>query len=397
MPQKIMMVWEFGETGKLYRLLNIARALKQNDHEIAFACSNLSMTERLLAPHGFKWFQSPILPVIHTNNTIKNRCSLADILHAVGFNNPDMLICAIKAWINLFQLYKPDTLIFNYSPTALLAAKALDVNKVIVGTGYDMPPTDKYPTPQFKIFDNIFDDQLKLSEDSVIQSINYCSKILEIPQINSLSEFFKVDASIILSFKELDYYWSREDTEYWGTIPTLKNGVEPIWPDVKGKRIFAYLKPFQNLPNFLELLKKANQPTLIYIQNLPAGIKEKYNNSNIKFSPDPVDINQVAEKGDLFICHSGHETVATILLAGKPMLLLPRNVEQFITATNAEKFGCLKTNLNLAPEELADQLNRLIEDNSLVNNAKEFAQKYAAYDPAISLRKIVEIIERLEK
>ncbi len=74
--------------------------------------------------------------------------SFSYMMHNVGSDRPQAVLDRLRAWHNLFAAVKSDLLVFDHSPTAMLAARGLKTRRVIFGTGLHIPP-DVSPWPPF--------------------------------------------------------------------------------------------------------------------------------------------------------------------------------------------------------------------------------------------------------
>lgn len=73
-------------------------------------------------------------------NKVDLTLTYADIIYNLGYAREQDLMSLSKAWINLFTLIKPDLIIADHSPTAVLAARCLDIKSSTYGTGFFIPP-----------------------------------------------------------------------------------------------------------------------------------------------------------------------------------------------------------------------------------------------------------------
>jgi hypothetical protein len=85
----------------------------------------------LPAPHLAWRIPDPIKPVR----------TYADLLHNVGFAHGKDLRILTRAWQTLFALVRPDLILCDHSPSALLAASLDEIPCALIGTGFCCPPT----------------------------------------------------------------------------------------------------------------------------------------------------------------------------------------------------------------------------------------------------------------
>src|SRR5207247_2657787 len=123
--------------GHVGSVLPLAMRLQERGHEIVFALRDLSHAERFLARRGFALLQAPVwmgdkrgpeLPV-----------SYADMLANFGFPDRAGLTAMVRAWRGLYALVRPDLLMIDHGPTALLAARRTGPRRVLFRSGAASP------------------------------------------------------------------------------------------------------------------------------------------------------------------------------------------------------------------------------------------------------------------
>ena len=85
---------------------------------------------------------------------------------------------------------------------------------------------------------------------------------------------------------------------------------------------------------------------------------------------------------------------AQALLAGKPVLLLPTQLEQFLIMRRVVRFGA---GLGISPEapnpDYASALGALTEKAGYAAKAREFAERYARHERGAALATMIARIE----
>jgi len=393
----IVMCWELGgDLGHVARMKPLAEALHARGHRVSFIVRDTLSAEKLLDPARFTWLQAPYQTEAVPVPAMPTR-SFAYVMHNTGFHAVPPLLGRLHAWRNLYATLRPDLLVFDHSPTATLAARALKTPRMVLGTGFGIPPAES-PLPAFDPTDT--SPEIVQVEAQVLGIANTALAALGEEPIARLADIYQAEARLFFTFKELDHYGPREDADYWG--PTQQDaGIPTAWPQPTtlaapaGRRVFAYLKPFETLPALLTTLKEAGNPALIYLGKGAEETRRQFNAGNLAISDRPVDLGTALAKAELVICHSGHGTISAALLAGKPLLLLPLNMEQRMLSVRVMQMGAGLSAPALAPEGMRQKLQRLLGEPAFTEKARGFAEHHAGFNVQAIPERFAVLAERL--
>ena len=138
--RRVIFAWELGgHLGHLWRLLPVAEALKAREVEVLFAVTDLVSATRLIGGRGFSFVQAP---ETGPSSVVRPRLlSYADILAQCGFDTPLNLAALVNGWRSLFRVVGADCLLADHAPSAIAAARTSDLPTVVLGTGFEVPPT----------------------------------------------------------------------------------------------------------------------------------------------------------------------------------------------------------------------------------------------------------------
>lgn len=391
----VLFVWECGGgLGHVMQMEPLARELARRGENVYMALREPAKAARLsggairLLPAPFRGGR-PARP-------IHPACTFAHILHNVGWDDCDGLTCLVAAWRELFDLVKPDVIIFDHSPTALLASRGLPVRRSVIGSGFCCPP-DQTPLPNLRQGTPNSSD-FEGDEERLLFRCNKLLDKLKSPPLTHLGQIYgQVCRTFLLTFKELDHYADRPGpTRYWGTW-TPDGGIAPIWPAGQGKRVYAYLKSFSALPHLLIRLKGLGCPTTIFADGIEPKLREQIACSTMRFEDKPLNLHEVARQCDVAINNANHGTLSTLLLAGKPMLLLPLHLEQQMLAARVSASGAGVVASPDKPLEIVSGLETLLQSDSLIRRAADFARTYRDHDAASATDAIIEQVQALQR
>jgi len=163
----------------------------------------------------FTLFQSPT-KTRRTPEVFKEPTSLPQVLHNVGFADFDCLSGLVCAWRSILDASKPDVVIADHAPGALVALHGGSIPVALFGIGFGAPP----PACPLEVFsDAVNDDSHLRAEHELLENLN---RVLDangqgsLPDVGSL---FRQSASFLLTFKELDPYRTRDGADYVGAWP----------------------------------------------------------------------------------------------------------------------------------------------------------------------------------
>ncbi len=391
---RILYAWEFGAgLGHLGAALPLARALRDRGHTVHWAVASPPSAARLLDREGFAWLQAPACPERTGNGP---PLSYADILLRFGYADTADLLGLTVAWRELLQLAGTQLVLADHAPTALLAARTLDLPAILFSSGFCIPPP-RSPAPNMRPWLNVPTETLQAIERAALANINAVLARFSKPPLAGVAQLFAVAEDTLLGFPELDHYSDRGPARYWGNLPDAGIGVRPAWPDLPGPRLFTYLrKECRHHEAALQALHTLGLPTVVFYPDIDPALRERMAAPHLVFAAGPVDLTAASRQAAAAVTYASLSTTTRFLLAGKPVLLLPWHLEQFMLARRVEAMGA---GLFVDPEQPADDLSqklqRVVGDPSFAGNARGFARKYAAFPQEVVVANLVRRIEEI--
>jgi UDP:flavonoid glycosyltransferase YjiC (YdhE family) len=393
---KLLYAWEFGAgMGHIGAFLPLARALRARGHRLDWAVVSPTAAARILDQEGFAWLQAPTCP---EQTRPGPPLSYADILLRFGYANPADLLGLVVAWRELFRLTGAQAVLADHAPTALLAARSLGMPAVLYSSGFCVPPAQR-PVPNMRPWQPLPEAHFHALEDAALASINRVLAHLGQAGLAALWQLFQVEEDTLLGFPELDHYADRGPARYWGNLPDAGVGIAPPWPnpEMPGKRLFAYLRlACRHHEAALTALRELGQPTVIFFPDAPDALIARFSAPHLVFTREPVDLSRAAQEAAAAITYASLSTTTRFLLAGKPVLLLPWHLEQFLMARRVDEMGAgLFIDPEQPPTGLATALRRIVEETGFAANAQAFARKYAAFPQEVVIGNLVRRIEEI--
>lgn len=342
---RILCVWELGsDLGHLSHLRLPIEVALQLGHEVYLAARQLDRIPEVLGHMPVQCLQAPF----KQNVLSADQAAFPSYTHLIArqcFSGADELEMYLRAWRSIFDLVRPDLVLFEHSPTALIAARGYGFKKVLVGNGFSIPPKSAASSDPFAPF--VTRPQTAeiwaglRSDDAVLmQVINMALSRLGVPGLPSLSDIYaQADEQFMMTLPLLDHFGERPGQRYLGIEPPGALQA-PQWPSGAGPKVFGYLHAFASLERLLRDLKAAKVCALLHVRDLPPALKEAYAGEGMHFTDQLIDLLKVAEQADWVINHGNHGTAACFLRAGLPQLLIPRHQEHLFVSLRLVAQGC---------------------------------------------------------
>ena len=262
-------------------LLPLARGLCRHGHRVFAALKDLSQAEHVFAGLGLSYFQAPI-STHPCANAIDPPRTFPHILHNQGFGELGGLRAMADAWRNIYDAVRPDLVIFDHSPMALLAARSCGAKRALVGTGF-FCPLDEYPMPDLRPWLPSDPPRLAQDEDLVLAHANaVLASWGQEPLPAAFPTVLPGGRAFSGTFPELDHYPGRKGVRYWGTWPNV-GSKRPDWPGGQDQRVFAYVKPFRSLPFLLEQLSQLRFPTIVYGDRIDRSLRQRFQSATMRW------------------------------------------------------------------------------------------------------------------
>jgi len=260
----ILFIWELGSgLGHLLPFQQVCHYLDSDEYKIYIASRNIPLAKEVFEKPNINFIEAPF-ENINTNQPLNATC-YTDLLISDGFNNNQILMERVIKWNEIYSLVKPDIIIFDHSPSALLSALSFSFKKIIIGSGFLCPPSGNPFGDFFEHFPNLNQNpDITFRQNYILNNCNDVLQKISQPPIKYISDLYsQANETFITSFKEFDHFPSREEGNFIG-VRHCDSGIIPSWPDTTGMRVFIYLKPFAQLAPLIELLAQSDLSIIFY-------------------------------------------------------------------------------------------------------------------------------------
>lgn len=330
---RFLFAWELGANlGHLHTIKAAALELCNREHSVRIVVPNVELAERVIDDSRIGILPGP-LSLTKSTTEPPPFWGYGDALIPYGFCDPQSLRARVRAWSQLFDLVKPDLVIAHAAPTALLALQGTAIASCVFGSGYHCPP-DRTPLPLFVPEMGASIEELAAREKTIVATMNQARP--GGPEFRALRDLFD-RPQILTTLPELDHYPDRPPGALFvGPQFSLNEGSHIKWNKQAELRVFAYLRG-SLATNVVQLFSKMLVTFDLWIAAPGGGVSGPLP-SNIHLVPHALSLAD-ARKADVAITYGGHNSTAALLLGGVPLILLPQNVEQVLTARAVKDLG----------------------------------------------------------
>lgn len=333
----ILCVWELGtDLGHLSSLrLPVEVALGQG-HQVVLALRQLQRAKEVFGEMPVTYLQAPF----RQSPGAGDKQAFLSYTHLIAhqcFSGSQELAMYLRAWRSLYALIQPDVVLFEHSPTALIAAHDQGFRKVLVGNGFTAPSPGEDTAAPFLPFPTTqriptVQEGLRRDDTALLACINLALNEVGAPVLPGLHSIYnQAKAKLLMTWPELNHFGAASANMYLGVEPPLPRPM-PQWPEGGGARVFGYLHAVPSMEALLKDLLEAGVCALLFVRHLPPDLRERYSGPNMRFIDYPVDLAEVARHASWVINLGNHSTAATFAAAGVPQLLIPLHQEHFFLA-----------------------------------------------------------------
>jgi UDP:flavonoid glycosyltransferase YjiC (YdhE family) len=392
---RILFAWEMGSNfGHLVTLLPLAERLRDQGHEVLFAIRDLRHAHEFVSERGFRFLSAPTPSADLRLDPRFMPVSYADMLMLEGMGSIHTAMPLVEAWHTLFDLFKPDAIVVEHAPVAMLSAQLVGLKRIAIGTGFALPPLTN-PFPIFRQVRQARHGVVLQAEQHIANTLNrLCLKYGKKP-VEKAADIFRGTARMLTTLPELDHYGSRPAESYLGRISGFQGSAKlerPAWP-ANGKKVLLYMQPsYRGLDGVLRGLQRAGCAVMACVPGVAAG--SGGNSGNVVVSSNRLDVEALLPEAELVVTHGGHGLVCQALLHGKPLIMLPQQLEQSLLARRVQKYGAGKT---LTPQhgevETAQAATALLEQHVFRDAARQFQAKYASLNADVAIDKVLDVLQ----
>ncbi|KAA3632883.1 MAG: hypothetical protein DWQ08_02700 [Proteobacteria bacterium] len=241
-----------------------------------------------------------------------------------------------------------------------------------------MNPLPVLPQPAFLYWSPPPRCDLHAMDLNALAAVNRALVAFDSSPLSTLAELFPESALYLSTYPQLDHYGARDESLYWGTPDQRGMGETPIWPRESGEKIFVYMHP--HYPQFEPMLRQLGalrDSVLVVAPGIGGALANQYRRPHLRIQSNHVDLDQVAERCRVVICHGGHGTVVRMLRRGIAPIVLPQFVEQTMLAHRmAEQALVLAASPDPRRHDFATMIRTAIESDLHRQSATRFASRY---------------------
>lgn len=290
-------------------------------------------------------------------------------LTKAGFFCEDLLRSRFAWWHETFLRLRPELVVAEYAPTALLAARALGIPSCATGNAYGLPPATMASFPSLAMGK---DNGIVLNESRLLDTVNTVTRPYGLGPLTALPEIYRSDVALPTGVKHWDPYaeWRQDSL----LLPLAEM---PPLTDATGKELFIYFS-WRELeePSIQEALAALKIPARCFALNLSERARTRLEgNPRIAIESAPVPQRAIVANSRMVLCAGQAGTLALGVLSGLPVLALPCQSEQGFNAGRAAHLAsCISLNRRQRTKEgILSAISGLWTDPAVQSTARTTA------------------------
>lgn len=389
---RVLLAWELGGGfGHLAPFLSLAPRLLERGHTLHIAAREIVGAGRAVGDLPIVVHQAPLCMQTYAGLQ-EPPLNFAEILMRYGYLDPPMLRAMIGAWRALLDATRTELLIADHAPTALLAARLTGIPTAVIGSPFAVPP-DTHPTPNMRRWMEVPERRLIDSDARVLGAVNAALPAGAEP-VTAIREIFSGAAQFFLGVPETDPYGPRDSAIYLGPNGRSTGTAMPAWPEGKGRQVLVYLHGnYKHVEAAMRALAAGGNRVIAYVLGADQKLLQLIAALGVNVATEPVDMVRLLAQADICVTH-GPGAAFAALQAGVPILMLPKQLENFLFAQALQRMG---VGALIHPEQdhpdFAGVLEKMLSDGGYSAAARAFAGRYPDHAVGATAEQIIACIE----
>ena len=333
--KRALFVWEIGNgRGHVVHLKTLAQAWVQ----AGGVCAGFVLCNSEHA-HEVSYGEAPVLAGPHQKRIVPDRfargfgpaATFGDFIGDCGFGSLPLLASQVQAWRQVMMEQKPDLVVADHAPTALLAARSLSLPSVATGIAYTVPPSFLPVTPV--LIEGV--GEVIWPEEDLCANINTILHTYGCEPVDRFAALYGAGVPLPCSPSLLDPYVNeRRERRFMPTLPALKPTEEP------GDEVFAYLSTSDRYDAvLLSALMTCPLKVRAYLPQIEPAMATLLASRGVMVEPEPVPPALIAARSRVLLHAGNHGMVAMGLKAGLPQVCVPQQLEQYFSALQLQRVG----------------------------------------------------------
>lgn len=346
--------------------------------QVSIACPEPSEAQVILgldsaACHQAWW------PSMHAGAQQATACCWEELLWSLGYGSSVATKACLKQWRHLFSTVKPDVLLADYAPLAMLTAKSMGIPIIEAGGGFCVPPVTK----DEPIWLPLMKQDLTLQHNQATGELRSLGTKLTLVlnqalletgltyRLTWLGDLYSVAQSrCITSDARLDHYLELRlpgTVLHVGALAISNFGASPLdvatsWAESKQgrKRVACYLK--ENTPELNRLLDELvflADSEVLWLGQISSKFTEQIRHweskPHLHFPNIALNLSSVLPLADVLLTNGGIHTLSHALHQQCKCILLPMQTEQASTAIRLATHPLIR--ILTSPEDLDELLH----------------------------------------
>ena len=386
---RIAFVWELGGGfGHLVRHRGLIKRLALQGHRVVFHAVAEARARQVFADLAVEVHPAP-RGATRRPEVISHPNSFAEVLWNSGYAEIESVAGRMAHWRRVFLAERPDVVIADYAPSAVVACHTLGLRCIAAGNGFYTPPRVCPLPPYRRVYDGRV-ERAAASEQKLLGVFNLALRQLGLPGVSTVAEAIVPPETFLMTFPEFDPMGQARGpaAEYLGAWPNPGFGIGPAFGE-HGRKLFCYLDVNKIPKALFPALASTDASILLVVKGEKPEFLRSLENSNVNVISELANLTLAAQVCDAGLTSGSLNATAALLLAGKPVLAIPANLEQYLNAARLERLGAGLSAPYAAPGNLDAKLGALLQDHDLRRGAGRFARRHAALSRTAALEQML--------